>query len=80
MCQPVALTLVSLFGADEMMARYWSAVCDEAELSGTDHALLWGRQFLNPYAFEDLQGDTGRIKILAAVARGDAAACSTRAS
>jgi serine/threonine-protein kinase HipA len=35
----------------------WTAVCDEAELPGTDRALLWGRQFLNPFAFDDAPAD-----------------------
>jgi len=30
----------------------WTAVCDEAGLSEADRNLFWGRQFLNPYAFE----------------------------
>jgi len=30
----------------------WTPVCDEAELPETDRALLWGRQFLNPYSFD----------------------------
>jgi len=30
----------------------WTQVCDEAALNETDRLLLWGRQFLNPYAFE----------------------------
>ncbi len=30
----------------------WKSVCDEAELSGIDRNLLWGRQFLNPYVFQ----------------------------
>ncbi len=34
----------------------WASVCGMAELDETDHKLLWGRQFLNPYAFEDLDG------------------------
>ncbi|WP_308363968.1 MULTISPECIES: type II toxin-antitoxin system HipA family toxin [unclassified Microbulbifer] len=29
----------------------WKAVCDEAELGEVDRKLLWGRQFLNPFAF-----------------------------
>ena len=33
----------------------WSAVCEEAELSETDRTLLWVRQFLNPFAFDDLE-------------------------
>ena len=32
----------------------WDAVCDEAKLNEVDRQLLWGRQFLNPYAFEGL--------------------------
>lgn len=32
---------------------HWARICDEAELSATDRALLWRRQFLNDYAFED---------------------------
>ncbi len=32
---------------------HWVGICDEAELSVTDRALLYGRQFLNPYAFYD---------------------------
>jgi serine/threonine-protein kinase HipA len=31
----------------------WNAVCDEAALSDVDKQILWGRQFLNPYAFDD---------------------------
>jgi serine/threonine-protein kinase HipA len=33
---------------------HWTAVCDEAELSEADRHLFWGRQFLNPYTFEEL--------------------------
>ena len=35
----------------------WSAVCEEAGLTKTDRTLLWGRQFLNPFAFDDLDGE-----------------------
>lgn len=48
---------------------HWKAVCDEAELSVADRSLLWGRQFLNPYAFEGLQGDAARLKAMADEAR-----------
>ncbi len=40
---------------DHQMAtitELWAAVCDEAELSQADRNLLWGRQFLSPYAQE----------------------------
>lgn len=30
----------------------WDDVCDRAELSATDRAFFWRRQFLNPYALE----------------------------
>jgi serine/threonine-protein kinase HipA len=30
---------------------HWDGICDEAKLSATDRALLYGRQFLNPFAF-----------------------------
>jgi serine/threonine-protein kinase HipA len=30
----------------------WNGVCDDAGLSPIDRALMWRRQFLNPYAFE----------------------------
>jgi serine/threonine-protein kinase HipA len=33
-----------------MQAR-WTAICDEAKLSEVDRNLMWGRQFLNPFAF-----------------------------
>jgi serine/threonine-protein kinase HipA len=35
----------------------WTAVCDEAALSEVDRAVLWGRAFLNAFAFEGLSGD-----------------------
>jgi len=35
----------------------WRMVCDEADLSETDRAYLWRRQFLNPFAFEGLEED-----------------------
>ncbi len=40
-------------GAAEL-STVWSEVCDEADLRETDRSLLWGRQFLNPFTFEDL--------------------------
>ena len=43
----------------------WDAVCTEAGLTETDRAFLWGRQFLNPYAFEDLDGDAAGLKVMA---------------
>lgn len=36
----------------ESIRTQWEVVCDEANLSEVDRALLWGRQFLNPFALE----------------------------
>lgn len=45
-------------------------MCEAAQLTATDRALLWGRQFLNPYAFDDLEGDAAYLAGLAAQMRG----------
>lgn len=54
-----------------IIGNNWSSVCSEAELSEVDRNLLWGRQFLNPYAFELLEGDAVRLKNLASQMRED---------
>lgn len=51
------------------MIDRWDAVCAEADLTASDRAFLWGRQFLNPFAFEDLDGDAAQLKIMADTAR-----------
>lgn len=43
----------------------WHDVCDKAGLGEIDRRLLWGRQFLNPFAFDDLSGKNASLKILA---------------
>ena len=43
----------------------WSYVCEEAELAETDRTLLWSRQFLNPFAFDDLEGGFTKIAKIA---------------
>jgi len=48
---------------------HWDAVCAEAGLTATDRAFMWGRQFLNRYAFEDLDGDAAGLKVMADTAR-----------
>ena len=48
---------------------HWNAVCSEAGLTATDRAYLWGRQFLNPYALEDLDGDAAHLKTMADTVR-----------
>ena len=39
----------------------WSTVCEEADLTETDRSLLWGRQFLNSFAFDDLEGEFAQL-------------------
>jgi len=39
----------------DVIKNNWGSVCKEAEMNETDRALLWQRQFLNPYAFESLE-------------------------
>ncbi len=51
------------------ITTHWNTVCNEAELSTTDRVFLWGRQFLNPYAFEDLDDDVAYLKSMAATLR-----------
>ncbi|MGI4827630.1 MAG: type II toxin-antitoxin system HipA family toxin [Janthinobacterium lividum] len=36
-----------------VIRTHWEAVCDEGALTPVDRAYLWGRQFLNPFAFYD---------------------------
>lgn len=43
-------------GQIETIRNSWNDVCDEAQLSAVDRALLWRRQFLNDYAFEGFDG------------------------
>lgn len=43
----------------------WRAVCEDAGVTGTDRALLWGRQFLNPFAFTALPEDAAGLAALA---------------
>lgn len=40
-----------------MIREHWDAVCRDAKLAETEKALLWRRQFLNPYALDGLQDD-----------------------
>lgn len=47
------------------MGEHWSALCHDAGLGRIDQHLLWGRQFLNPYAFTGLEGDADSLGQLA---------------
>lgn len=49
----------------EVVRSSWTAICDEAELSAVDRAFFLGRQVLNPYAFDDLEGPTAVLRDLA---------------
>jgi len=48
-----------------MIGGCWNDVCQKADLNETDRRLLWGRQFLNPFAFDDLSGENTSLKTLA---------------
>jgi serine/threonine-protein kinase HipA len=39
-------------GQLQAIRAHWRAVCDEAELGEAERKLLWGRQFLNPFALQ----------------------------
>ena len=39
----------------DIIEKNWITVCDEAALNETDRKLLWGRQFLNSFAFEGME-------------------------
>lgn len=41
---------------------FWNDVCEEAALTETDRRMLWGRQFLNPFAFDNLVGEKTAIR------------------
>jgi len=47
------------------ISENWNTVCEEAGLSETDRAILWGRQYLNPFAFDDLGNAYANITKLA---------------
>ncbi|AGX86597.1 hypothetical protein Cenrod_0483 [Candidatus Symbiobacter mobilis CR] len=38
----------------EVIMNAWQPTCDEANLNAVDRAMLWRRQFLNPFAFFNL--------------------------
>jgi serine/threonine-protein kinase HipA len=39
----------------------WAAICDEAKLSEVDRNLMWRRQFLNPFAFDEAPQEIVRL-------------------
>jgi len=40
----------------ERISALWDEIADVAELSDVDRRLFWRRQFMNPYAFEGVEG------------------------
>ena len=52
----------------------WQTVCEEASLDRTERNLLWGRQFLNPFAFTALTGKAAALETLADEIRAGAQA------
>lgn len=48
-----------------VIGENWNGICEEARLTQADRRFFWGRQFLNPFAFEDLEGDAALIEQLA---------------
>jgi serine/threonine-protein kinase HipA len=59
-------------GQINRIGEQWPEVCAEARVSDVDRNLLWGRQFLNPFAFTELEGRAGALKTLADEVRGGA--------
>ena len=51
------------------ISENWNTVCEEAGLSEIDRALLWGRQYLNPFAFDDLERVFANVTKLASEMR-----------
>jgi len=52
-------------GQIRAIGEHWEDACDLANLSDVDRKLLWGRQFLNNYAFDGLEGSARAIATLA---------------
>ena len=46
------------------IVKNWDKVCESAEVTPVDKKLFASRQFLNPYAFEDLDKDCKQFKTL----------------
>lgn len=57
----------------ETIGAHWNALCEEAGLGAVDRGLLWGRQFLNPFAFYGLDAAAPGLAERAAAIRAGAA-------
>lgn len=53
----------------ETIGAHWPSLCDEADLGKVDRTLFWGRQFLNPFAFYQLDGPAAALAERAAKIR-----------
>jgi serine/threonine-protein kinase HipA len=49
----------------QMISAHWDDTCDLAGMGEVDRKFLWGRQFLNPFAFEELSGEDHNLAQLA---------------
>ncbi len=54
---PRAEAIAAIEGLVTKIGEHWAAVCTVADLGGADRNMLASRAFLNPYAFEGLDGD-----------------------
>ncbi|WP_340116955.1 HipA domain-containing protein [Pelagibius sp. 7325] len=45
----------------ESIGSTWPDLADEARLAGAERNVIWGRQLLNPFAFEGLEGSRGQL-------------------
>ena len=53
------------------IGEHWEDTCNLAELNDTDKQLLWGRQFLNSYAFENLEEQATALATFTTKLRND---------
>ncbi|CAN7589793.1 type II toxin-antitoxin system HipA family toxin [Rhizobium sp. LjRoot254] len=58
-------------GQIRVIGENWRPLCAEADLGEVDRALFWGRQFLNPYAFYNLEGAAAALSDQATVYRAE---------
>jgi hypothetical protein len=43
----------------DVVRTRWAEICDRGQVTEAERAFLWGRQFLNPYAFEGYRTRSG---------------------
>jgi serine/threonine-protein kinase HipA len=56
-------------GLIDTIRMHWKDLCDQAKVTKIDRTFFIGRQFLNAYAFDDLDGDNARLAKMAADTR-----------